>query len=87
MNYIKNKYAKASIIAVNHHNQSVAKDIENSWQMAMLEVFPTQESSRKKGCPKSTFLGLCENGYVKGIPAGKYLLRKKVKIKIMPLKP
>ena len=42
----------------------------------MMEVFPTQESSRKKGCPQSAFLGLCEDGYVKGIPQGRYLIRK-----------
>jgi hypothetical protein len=81
-----NKYAKASILAINHHNQSDVKDITKSWQIAMMEVFPTKESSRKKGCPKSTFLGLCENGYVKGIPRGKYLLRSDSKYKNYAIK-
>jgi hypothetical protein len=27
---------------------------------------------KKKGCPKGTFLGLCEEGLVKGIPKGNY---------------
>ncbi|WP_420865668.1 DUF6979 family protein [Dickeya oryzae] len=26
----------------------------------------------KKSCPLSAFLGLCEDGYIKGIPKGKY---------------
>ena len=30
--------------------------------------FTTREVSRAKGCPRSAFLGLCENGWVKGIP-------------------
>jgi len=76
-----NKYAKASILAINHHNQCDIKDIVKSWQQAMMEVFPTQESSRKKGCPKTAFLGLCEAGYVKGVPEGKYLLKSSSKNK------
>lgn len=31
---------------------------------------------RDKCCPKSTFLGLCEDGQVSGIPAGKYIKSK-----------
>ncbi len=27
---------------------------------------------RDKSCPKSTFLGLCEEGLVSGIPSGRY---------------
>ena len=37
-----------------------------------MEQFPTQEEARKKGCPKSAFLGLCEDGFVKGVPKGNY---------------
>lgn len=70
-----NKYAKASLLSVNHYNQSDIKDIVKSWQFAMMKVFPIQESSRNKGCPKSTFLGLCEDGYVKDVSQGKYLVR------------
>jgi len=30
------------------------------------------ESSKKKGCPKESFLGLCQEGKVKGVPSGQY---------------
>lgn len=70
-----NKYAKASLLAVNHHIQSDVNDIVKSWDMAMMKIFPTQKPSREKGCPKSTFLGLCEVGYVKGVPQSKYLVK------------
>jgi hypothetical protein len=37
------------------------------------------ETMQKKGCPKSTFLGLCEEGLVKDIPKGSYTRSKKNK--------
>jgi hypothetical protein len=33
-------------------------------------------SAQKKGCPRGAFLGLCEEGLVKGIPAGNYTTSK-----------
>jgi hypothetical protein len=30
------------------------------------------ESTQEKGCPRNTFLGLCEEGLVCGIPKGNY---------------
>ena len=47
-------------------------DPQQSWESAALEVFPTQKSSRNKGCPKCAFLGLAEEGLIRGIPAGNY---------------
>jgi hypothetical protein len=47
------------------------------------EVFPTK-SSQEKPCPKTTFLGLCEAGFVKGIPKGK--VTKSVKNKEYAIK-
>jgi hypothetical protein len=38
----------------------------------MERLYPTSQSARKKGCPRGAFLGLCEEGLVKGIPAGHY---------------
>jgi hypothetical protein len=38
----------------------------------MERLYPTSLAARKKGCPREAFLGLCEEGLVKGIPAGKY---------------
>lgn len=44
----------------------------HSWRSAALEVFPTLEPSRDKSCPKCAFLGLAEEGMIRGIPAGSY---------------
>lgn len=38
----------------------------------MNKLYPTSPTSRKKGSPRGAFLGLCEEGLVKGIPAGRY---------------
>lgn len=42
-----------------------------AWTRAVETHLPTQEG-RKKGCPKSTFLGLCEEGLIKNVERGSY---------------
>jgi hypothetical protein len=36
-------------------------------------------TSKKKGCPKNAFLGLCEEGLIKDVPRGSYTHSKKNK--------
>ena len=43
-----------------------------AWVAAAERVFPDSPSSREKGCPKSAFLGLCEEGVIAGVPPGAY---------------
>jgi hypothetical protein len=38
----------------------------------MATLYPTSPAARKKGSPRGAFLGLCEEGLVKGIPPGHY---------------
>jgi hypothetical protein len=38
----------------------------------METLYPTSPVARRKGAPRGAFLGLCEEGLVKGIPAGHY---------------
>ena len=61
------KYGK---VAVRAHALAVSgADPREAWRAAALQEFPTSESSRKKGCPRGAFLGLCEAGLLTGIPA------------------
>lgn len=46
------------------------------WERAMQKLYPSSVAARKKGCPRGAFLGLCEEGLVKGIPAGHYTASK-----------
>lgn len=66
------KYGKCAEIAARLINNKEVSDPITAWDKAALEVFPESESSRIKACPKNTFLGLCEEGIVKGVPAGNY---------------
>jgi hypothetical protein len=58
--------------------QALAGDISPvaRWESAMEKLYPTSEAARKKGCPRGAYLGLCEEGLVKGIPAGRLRRRE-----------
>lgn len=62
-----NKYGEVALIVA----KAQGKPNEN-WQKEVERTFYDSISSQKKSCPKSAFLGLCENGLVKGIPEGNY---------------
>jgi hypothetical protein len=64
-----NKYAQTAIKTVQNYNTS--NSIIEFYVRTAKEIFETK-SSQEKGCPKNTFLGLCTEGLVKGIPKGSY---------------
>lgn len=43
-----------------------------AWKTAATREFKDRIASINKGCPKSTFLGLAEDGFVLGVPSGSY---------------
>jgi hypothetical protein len=51
---------------------SAGFDPAAQWERAMEKLYPTSPSARNKGGPRGAFLGLCEEGLVKNIPAGHY---------------
>jgi hypothetical protein len=76
-----NKYALTALKAVQNFNNS--NSIIEFYVRAAKDIFETK-SAREKSCPKNTFLSLCEEGLVKGIPKGNYI--KSVKNKEYALK-
>jgi hypothetical protein len=74
-----NKYGNAAIRAVKHYTNGQATNPQDAWEMATIAIFGEGTSSQKKGCPKGAFLGLCEEGLVKGIPIGNYTISTKNK--------
>lgn len=70
-----NKYGEAALIAALRPT-STGVDLGARWEHAMDTLYPTSPTARKKGCPRGAFLGLCEGGLVKGIPAGHYTASK-----------
>jgi hypothetical protein len=65
-----NRYGEAAIIAA-RQGPSANTNPKARWESAMEKVYPTSTAARNKGCPRGAFLGLCEDGLVKGIPAGR----------------
>jgi hypothetical protein len=66
-----NRYGEAAIMAT-RQGPSVSTNPITRWESAMEKLYPTSSAARKKGSPRAAFLGLCEEGLVKGIPAGHY---------------
>lgn len=46
-----------------------AQPVEEAWRQAAAETFPNSLESRRKGCPRCAFRGLCAAGLVRGVPA------------------
>ena len=45
--------------------------VQRAWLESVSKVTASPDS-RLKGCPKAAFLGLCREGYVKGVPVADY---------------
>jgi hypothetical protein len=70
-----NRYGQAALIAAGQVSSGGANP-EALWENAMQTLYPTSPAARNKACPRGAFLGLCEEGLVKGIPAGSYTASK-----------
>lgn len=68
---MSNKYSLTAIKAV-----EIGGHPKEAWQEAVKEYCNTK-ATQEKGCPKTAFLGLCEEGLVKGMKKGKYTRRYK----------
>lgn len=73
------KYGVTAIKAIQLLHSNVIDIPRIAWDMASKEILGDGTYAQKKACPRSAFLGLCEEGLVKGIPCGKYTISKKNK--------
>lgn len=73
------KYGKTAEIATKLLISGKVNTPIEAWELAVSQVFPDSEASRSKSCPKNSFLGLCEDGYVLGAEQGRYTRSKKNK--------
>ncbi|MDQ0971355.1 hypothetical protein QFZ31_001233 [Neobacillus niacini] len=69
------KYGQAAIEAVSLLSTNPLLKPRDVWNKATTEIFGNGTSSQLKGCPRSTFLGFCEEGYIKGVSPGNYHLK------------
>jgi hypothetical protein len=69
-------YGKVALRATGFRQCKI--DPVGAWNKAAQEIFD-RPSSQKKGCPRGAFLGLCQEGYVKGVNPGVYTRSRKNK--------
>ncbi|WP_429844547.1 DUF6979 family protein [Brevibacillus sp. FIR094] len=72
------KYGETALLAVKLIESKQAATPREAWKKASAEIF-SAGSSKDKDCPRSTFLGLCEEDLVRGITRGKYTTSLKSK--------
>lgn len=74
-----NKYGQAAVRAVELIETKRANTPREAWEIVTTEFFGAGTPSQCKGCPRNTFLALCETGSKKGIAPGVYTSSKKNK--------
>jgi len=83
-----NKYGKAAIMAVTLIKGNPKMMPVEAWKSATNMIFGKDNTGRFKGCPKNTFLALCETGRVKYVPKNDYtrsVINKKYAIDALEL--
>ena len=73
------KYGDAAIKATRFLLTGQANSPPEAWSSAVRAIFPESISSQEKGCPKITYLGLCEEGLIRGVPPRQYTRSSKNK--------
>ncbi len=66
------QYGDVAVAAARACAAGVVQNPRRAWQTAV-ERATRSATSRRKGCPRDAFLGLCGEGMVTGIGAGEYL--------------
>ena len=69
---MKSKYGRIAIDAVKVIQENPIIHPLDAWYIASEMYFQPGSWGWKKSCPKDTFLGICEEGYLKGVSPGKY---------------
>jgi hypothetical protein len=70
-----NKYGVVAIKAVELLSMVEQSEPLTAWNTAASDVFGEGTWAQRKGCPKNAFLGLCEEGLIRGVPKGNYTYR------------
>lgn len=71
-------YGRTAVKAAELCRKDKVSPVE-AWDKAAMEVFPHSVTSRTKGCPKHTFLALCQEGLINEIGEGFYTRSQKNK--------
>ena len=66
-----NKFGEAALIAARLDVPPSVSPVDR-WDTAVRQLYPEKPYMQKKTAPRGAFLGLCEEGRVKGIAHGQY---------------
>ncbi|MGA2403387.1 MAG: hypothetical protein ABSG91_17055 [Syntrophobacteraceae bacterium] len=66
------KYGEAAVRATKFCHDGLASSPKEAWEQAVREIFPKSPSLQQEAGPRCAYLGLCEDGFVYGIPEGNY---------------
>lgn len=66
------KYREVAVKAANLLQSGEVPHPVAAWDKAAAIVFAHSTSLQDKGCPKSAFLGLCNEGMIRGLPPSGY---------------
>lgn len=72
MTSISEKYGQVAVIATEIQHRGKCNSPREAWNGTAEIVFPDSQSLRDKGCPRCAYLGLCEDGLVRGVSHGNY---------------
>ena len=64
------KYSSIAIDAITRIRQGT--NPIDAWKSAAFDAFPSRPASREKNCPRCAFLGLIDQGLIRGIEPGNY---------------
>ena len=64
------KYSSIALDAISRIRQGA--NPTDAWKSAAFDAFPLNPASREKNCPRCTFLGLVDQGLLRGIEPGSY---------------
>ena len=65
------KYGLVAVVAARHIAETRIEPVA-AWKAAAAELISESRELRDKACPRGAFLGLCEEGLVKGVAPGHY---------------
>lgn len=65
------QYGNAAVLATECYLEGKVSSPRDAWDLAISRLTKSAPSSIKV-CPRDAYLGLCERGLIRGIPAGKY---------------
>ena len=73
------KYAQIALDSVVDLKNNVNLSPVDAWSNNAKDKYPDKPSAQTKSCPKSAFLGLCEDGLISGVKVGSYTSSKRNK--------